>query len=238
MEKNSNENERYESKLGNKEYWDNFYNEEIEQFENNTDIIGEIWFGKHVQKKIIEYINKNYTDKNIKILDIGSGNGAFLFKLVKLDLTNLFGMDYSEKSVELANNIKTHKIEEGKEKLENIVFYQEDIKNPLRNVEEDKDKFDLIHDKGTFDAFMLNKNNSNIEYGDYIYYKLKKSGIFIITSCNYLKLDLVKFFIDDPNLNKEKYKFNILGEIPHKTFNFGGQIGQTVTSLIFSIQKF
>lgn len=238
MEETNDENERYESKLGSKEYWDNFYNEEIEQFENNSDLIGEIWFGKQVQKKIIEYINKNFTEKNIKILDVGSGNGAFLFKCLKNNFTNLIGMDYSEKSVELANNIKEHKIEEGEEKYKNIFFYQEDIKNPLMNIDKDEDKFDLIHDKGTFDAFMLNINNSNIDYAEYIYYKLKKTGLFIITSCNHLKGDLIKFFIEDHKLNKEKYNFKLIGEVPHKSFNFGGQVGQTVTTLIFSVDKF
>lgn len=238
MEETKNESERYESKLGNKEYWDNFYNEEIEQFENNTHLIGEIWFGKQVQKKIVEYINNKFTQKDIKILDVGSGNGAFLFKCLKNDFTNLVGMDYSEKSVELANNIKNHKIEEGEQEFNNITFYQEDIKSPLSNVDYENDKFDLIHDKGTFDAFMLNKSNSNIHYSNYIFYKLKKTGVFIITSCNHLKGDLIKYFIEDPGLSREKYKFIISGEVPHKSFSFGGQVGQTVTTLIFSIEKY
>ena len=238
MEVTNADNQRYESKLGNKDYWDNFYNEEIEQFENNTELIGEIWFGKQVQKKIVEYINNNFTQKNMKILDVGSGNGAFLFKCLKNNFTNLVGMDYSKKSVELANNIKNHRIEEGDQKFNNITFYQEDIKSPLRDVINEQDKFDLIHDKGTFDAFMLNKSNSNIEYTDYIYNKLKNSGVLIITSCNHLKEELTKFFIEDPKLNKEKYKLIISGEIPHKSFSFGGQLGQTVTTLIFSIEKF
>ena len=147
-------------------------------------------------------------------------------------------MDYSEKSIDLGNSIKDHKIQDGEERYKNIIFYQEDIKSFLLIVDNEQDKFDLIHDKGTFDAFLLNKNNSNIEYVDYIYYKLKKSGVFIITSCNHLKGDLIKFFIEDPKLNKEKYKFSIKGEIPHKSFSFEGQVGQTVTTLIFSIEKF
>ena len=227
------ENTRHESKLGNKEYWDDFYNEEIEQFENNTDLIGEIWFGKQVQKKTVEYINNNFPEKNTKILDIGCGNGAFLFKLLKFNFTNLSGMDYSEKSVELAESIKNHKIVIGKEEFKNIFFYQEDLKNPNKN----KQEFDLIHDKGTFDAFMLNKNNSNVEYTDYIEEKLRNSGKFVITSCNHLKNDLFEYFINDQKLHKEKFIFKFIEEIPHKSFSFGGQIGQTVTTLIFEINK-
>jgi SAM-dependent methyltransferase len=238
MEETNDENERYLSKLGNKDHWDNTYNEEIKQFENNTELIGDIWFGKQVQKRIVEYLNKNFPVKNLKILDVGNGNGAFLFKCLKNNFTNLIGMDYSEKSVDLGNSIKDRKIQDGEERYKNIIFYQEDIKSFLFIVDNEQDKFDLIHDKGTFDAFLLNKNNSNIEYVDYIYYKLKKSGVFIITSCNHLKGDLIKFFIEDPELNKEKYKFSIKGEIPHKSFSFGGQVGQTVTTLIFSIEKF
>jgi len=238
MEEIKSDDECYESKLGKKEYWDNFYSEEIDQFENNNDLIGEIWFGKQVQNKVVEYISKNFENKNIKILDVGCGNGAFLFKLLKSDFINLHGMDYSEKSIELAINIKKHKIAEGEEKFNNLNLYQEDIKNIIYDIDDDEEKFDLIHDKGTFDAFMLNKSNSNINYAEYIYYKLKKTGIFIITSCNHLKSDLLNFFIEDPKLNKEKYRFNVSSEIPHKSFNFGGQSGQTVTTIIFKIEKF
>lgn len=232
------EEERYESKLGNKDYWDNFYSEEIDQFNNNTALIGEVWFGKQVQKKIIEYINKTISDKNINILDIGSGNGAFLFKLLKFNFTNLHGMDYSENSVQLAQKIILHKLQEGETQYNHVQFYQEDLKNPQKHSANEADKYELIHDKGTFDAYMLNKSNSNVQYCNYIYYNLKNNGKFIITSCNHLKADLIRLFIDDNNLSKDKFQFSLTGEIPHKSFSFGGQTGQTVTTVIFTIKKF
>ena len=62
---------------------------ELKNFEEIGDD-GEVWFGLDVQKKTIEYLSKKYLDiksieeeKQPKVLDVGTGNGAFLFKLAK-----------------------------------------------------------------------------------------------------------------------------------------------------------
>lgn len=233
--------EEFESPLGKKEYWDKFYSQEIDQFKNNSDLIGEVWFGENVQDKIVKFIisqsenRKNKSPEEIKILDIGCGNAALLIELYESGFKKLYGMDYSEKSIELAKNILKNKFEdeeEGEGKLfQNIVLFQEDINYPQR---EHKD-FDLIHDKGTFDAFMLLKDNSEKSYIQFIDQK-SKSGcsdkdqtILIITSCNHSRKELELFFHNS--------KMKIIGDIPHKTFSFGGQVGQTVTTLIFKIDK-
>ena len=206
-------NERLESKLGNKNYWDEFYDEEIDQFKNNNELIGEIWFGNDVQKKVIEYIHKKFS-KDIKILDLGCGNAAFLLTLFNKGFYNLYGMDYSEKSIELANLIKEDN---------NINLYVDDISNPIYLNKE----FELLHDKGTLDAFMLNKNNHIESYIKYIKTISAKTCSFIITSCNYTKDELMIYFKD----------FEFQEEIKHKSFSFGGNVGQTVTTLIYNIVK-
>jgi predicted RNA methylase len=47
---------------------------------------GEVWFGKEVQKKTVEFILDKYKEQQdlteVSVLDVGTGNGAFLFKLV------------------------------------------------------------------------------------------------------------------------------------------------------------
>ncbi len=40
------------------------------------------------------------------MLDVGTGNGAFLFKLAKVGFKNLKGIDYSEYSIKLAKYIQ------------------------------------------------------------------------------------------------------------------------------------
>jgi 2-polyprenyl-3-methyl-5-hydroxy-6-metoxy-1,4-benzoquinol methylase len=249
-EEREEEQEIFESDLGNKDHWDNAYSEEITQFENNRDEIGYVWCGKQIQNKTIQYINNNFLNKDIKIMDIGCGNGALLFELIKIGFSNLKGMDYSEKSIELACNIKKHKITQGEKLCENILFYKEDINNPTNN----SDFFDVIHDKGTFDAFMLNKNNSFLNYANYLNMKMKDKSILIISSVNHLKEELLEYFIninkhnlndlnDLNNINNLKidkifsFSFELVEEIPHKLFNFGGNNGQSVTTLIFKINK-
>ena len=53
---------------------------EIRNFEDHGDD-GEVWFGKDVQRKTVEFILKRF--ESGKFLDVGTGNGALLFKLEK-----------------------------------------------------------------------------------------------------------------------------------------------------------
>ena len=94
--------ERLTSKLGTKEYWDELYNEEINQFKNNNDLVGEVWFGEQTQNKIIDYIKK-YVSKEKAILDLGCGNCEFLFKMFDEGYINLSGLDYSDTFIEFVN---------------------------------------------------------------------------------------------------------------------------------------
>jgi len=231
--KTENENfSEFESPLWKKDYWDNFYSQEINQFKNNSSLIGEIWFGKQVQKKILNYINNTYSNnKSLKILDIGCGNAYLLLKLSKLGFAKgLYGMDYSEKSIELAREIISDKSLKYPE-ISAITLFQDDLKQPkLENFELGYKNFDFIHDKGTFDAFMSSKTNNSEEYIKYILSISRRDSInsvFIITSCNFSKPELISFFTQT--------NFILQSEIPHKTFTYGGQIGQPVTTLIYKI---
>lgn len=209
-----------QSELGKKDYWDNFYDQEIDQFKNNNELIGYIWYGKQVQKKILDFINNNIT-KDKCILDLGCGNSAFLIELHKNNYNNLYGSDYSENSISLSKlTIKDLKIK----------LFVDDINQPLSL----DIKFDLIHDKGTLDAYLLNNTNSINNYIKNLHLKFAESGIFIISSCNHNKNELENYFINE-NVNSNRITFKLLKEIPHKTFSFGGQSGQAVTSLIFEI---
>ena len=83
---------------------------ELKNFEEIGDD-GEVWFGLDVQKKTIDYLSKKYPEikerdeGQPKVLDVGTGNGAFLFKLAKRGFKQLKGIDYSEFSIRLAKKI-------------------------------------------------------------------------------------------------------------------------------------
>ncbi|XP_063920101.1 EEF1A lysine methyltransferase 2-like [Zophobas morio] len=137
--------ELQESALGTQEYWDNRYKEEIANFEDHGDP-GEIWFGEDTVERTIEWIKKQESiSKNSKILDIGCGNGMFLVELFTQGYVNLFGIDYSEDAIELAKSIA--------QKRNFKIEYS--VCNILEGLE---GQFDVIHDKGTYDAISLNAN--------------------------------------------------------------------------------
>lgn len=215
----------YQSPLGTLQHWDSAYLQEIEQLHNNPSELGDIWFGKNLQKKIVNYIDDNFSDKKINILDIGCGNGVLLYKLSKKNFENLFGIDYSIQSINLAKEIIAIKEKKHNKKFD-INFFQEDINNKSNNI---NIKFDIIHDKGSLDAFLMNKNNSIENYYKYLFsYSIKNKTIFIITSCNNTKEELLNKF----SLEKG---FKLLNEIKSKTFSFGGHEGNDHVTLIFQI---
>jgi SAM-dependent methyltransferase len=215
--------ERLKSKLGEKNYWDELYKQELNQFSNNNELGGEVWFGDQVQSKVINYIEKNFSDKDIKILDLGCGNCEFLISLVDLEYSNLYGVDYSGVSIDFAN-VKLKSLN-----IDCIKLDQADLNNKeeLNKIYSEKKPFNIIHDKGTFDAFMLLESNDHLNYISNILDIAGKDSTFIITSCNNTKDELLKYFSND--------KITFQNEIEHKKFVFGGQTGQTVTTLIFRL---
>ena len=214
----------YESKLGTLEHWNNAYKQEIEQFKNNDNELGDIWFGKNLQKKLVNYIIKHYPDKNTKIFDVGFGNGVFLYKLAKNEYTNLYGIDYSPDSVQLAKMIIESKEKKHGKKFK-INLYCEDINSTTKIMNE---IFDVIHDKGSFDAYMMNKKNTLENYHKYIKSYSKNGTILIITSCNNTREELKSKFPVEKG-------FEYIDEIKNKTFVFGGQEGQQQATQIYRI---
>ncbi|XP_067373973.1 EEF1A lysine methyltransferase 2 isoform X2 [Channa argus] len=68
------------SKLGTKEYWEDAYQKELETFKDIGDV-GEIWFGEESMSRVLRWMDKAKIPEDAAILDIGTGNGAFLVEL-------------------------------------------------------------------------------------------------------------------------------------------------------------
>lgn len=88
-----------------------------------------------------------------------------------------------------------------------------------------ENKYFVIHDKGTYDAISLSTDASKnrMTYIEKINKMLDNDGYYIITSCNWTKKELESHFT----------QFSLLNIIPTPQFTFGGQAGNTVTSLVF-----
>lgn len=93
-----------QSELAKHETWEAIFEHELQNFIDHGDD-GEIWFGKEVQKKTVAYIFDHFKQtEGLKMLDVGTGNGALLFKLAKKGFQGaLKGIDYSQQSISLAS---------------------------------------------------------------------------------------------------------------------------------------
>lgn len=205
------------SELGTKCYWDTTYADEISSFEDTGDT-GEVWFGQTVAKKVVAWICRTCgSERGVKIMDLGCGNGYTLMLLHDKNFTNLTGIDYSEHAIMLTQKIAA-------KKGANIRLQVKDILECEVQCEE---KYDIIVDKGTFDAICLNPcisiADSRSKYIHFVEKSMKESAHFILTSCNWSKDELLIHFSGH---------FVLADEILSPTLTFGGKQGSRVTTLI------
>lgn len=200
------------SELGTLEFWNKRYEEEKKSFMTHRDP-GEIWFGEESAERVINWILNAEIAKDSNILDLGCGNGMFLIELARLGFSKLSGVDYSQGAIDLSKSI-AH--EQG------FSFIDFSVRNILEGLIL---KFDLINDKGTYDAVSLSENvtmNRDL-YLNSVFNSLNDDGFFIITSCNWTESELEKHFSS---------KFICYKHIPTPQFKFGGKVGSLVTTLV------
>ncbi|XP_030386368.1 EEF1A lysine methyltransferase 2 [Scaptodrosophila lebanonensis] len=210
------------SELGTIEYWESSYRREVENYKNHGDV-GEIWFDEDSQLRIIGWIMKQVgiAECAPRVLDVGCGNGMFLIELARegFSYSQLVGVDYSPKAIELASNI-------AKDQSLDITYSVVD----LMDAEKCKflGSFHIVHDKGTYDAISLCPNDPKEKRAQYLstveQLLCDKDSLFIITSCNWTEDELLLSFAD---------KFVKFCTIPTPTFKFGGKVGSVVTSIVF-----
>lgn len=147
---------------------------------------------------------------------LGTGNGAMLNALSLEGFTNLTGVDYSSKAIELAI-----KIAQDQELL--ITFKVADLLSDQIEL----GQFKVCHDKGTYDAIALMENarDNRLAYLKNISKLMVDDGFFIITSCNFTEDELISAF--------KKSQFVKMVTIPTQMFRFGGKTGSVVTSMVF-----
>lgn len=191
-------------------------------------------------------------------LDLGTGNGSMLFALRDDDWQGeMLGVDYSEASVELARRVEKQRLEDSDEPTAATRFetwdllggeYRDDIWPASVIDNEDASlkpestlhrlAWDVVLDKGTFDAISLSGETDSqgrriVEgYRDRIKPLLiRGKGLLIITSCNWTQDELIKWFVkagDEPDGG-----FSTYGRVKYPSYKFGGQEGQTISTVCF-----
>jgi hypothetical protein len=209
-------------------------------------------------------------------LDIGTGNGHFLFRL-----REPYGDDYGDSESDKDNNGNGHEEEANLESsstkrrfkgkmlgtdysFKSIEFCQRiaATKSPDPPIEfchfdimtsspsailsgPNSEGYDVVLDKGTFDAISL---SSDVDeqgrrlgegYKDRIIPLVREGGVFLVTSCNWTEGELRGWF-EGPGreegsekLEGEEFVFVFVAAVKYRSFRFGGKEGQSVSSVCF-----
>ncbi|KAK4554933.1 Protein-lysine N-methyltransferase efm4 [Recurvomyces mirabilis] len=237
------------SELGTKEYWDSAYTRELHNHEEDADDEGTIWFSEsNAEDAILDQLNRleeegllvrdaspesnksNAKSAASRFLDLGTGNGHLLFTLREEEddgnswRGELVGIDYSSTSIELARRVAEQK------QLPDITFERWDL---LEDEAGDwlQTGFDVVLDKGTFDAISLMPHAGGARHPCDIYREkvtplIKPGGFLFITSCNWTKQELLSW------LAPEGGELGYYVEAKYPTFTFGGKTGQTIVTLV------
>jgi len=198
------------------------------------------------------------------VLDLGTGNGSSLLtlRLQGSYYGNMVGVDYSPQSIELARklgkqysdpertaelSVSLPPVEHSCEKIRFEVF---DIFNddpwkqnwwPWSSEKDSSESagFDLVLDKGTFDAISLSSDTIQVDgktlrvheaFSRIVISLLGPRGFFFITSCNWTEEEVIRWFTTGENVTGE---LEVFDKISYPVFEFGGHKGQGVASVCF-----
>merc|ERR1712038_1680212 len=165
---NEEEGELEPSQLGTKKHWDDTYKSELANFADNPDDEGEVWFGEDALYRVLAWFDRNRdrVPLTAPILDLGCGNGVTCIHLASEGFSDVTGVDYSPDAIQLAG-----KIAEKHELKSHIKFEVLDI---LAD-DDDADastvhcrKFDVVFDKGTYDAVSLDPAGARVQREKYV----------------------------------------------------------------------
>ncbi|RDL40743.1 Protein-lysine N-methyltransferase EFM4 [Venustampulla echinocandica] len=251
------------SPLGTKEYWDNLYTTEITNHTQDKSDVGTIWFsGSSAEDKILPFLDEKIVGEkilgaevganNCSFLDLGTGNGHFLLRLRGVSEEDedddeedgrqtwrgrMLGVDYSEKSIEFARRIVGDKKAEMESEVEFLwwdIMTQDPFAAGVLSGEQGNG-WDVVHDKGTFDAISLSEeqdeNGRRVceQYKEKVVPLVREGGLLLLTSCNWTAEELKAWF--------EGGGLRTVGEIGYRSFSFGGKKGQTISSVCFMKQS-
>lgn len=200
--------------------WDQTYHVELENHASHPSDTGTVWFSDSAApERILTYLVSLDLPSETSFLDLGTGNGEMLFLLREEGgfTGHMLGVDYSPTSVELAKRIA-----DSKDLTEGLTFEVWDILEDM----EKPSAFDVVLDKGTFDAVSLSGQEGVEErYVRKVESLVREGGLVLITSCNWTEKELRSWF--------EGGSLEYHGRIDYPVFQFGGHTGQSISSICF-----
>lgn len=226
------------------------YARELRNNEEGDEDEGTVWFSEsNAEESVLKQLDdlaeagllrKASTEEMppSRFLDLGTGNGHMLFRLREPEdddeecwCGDMVGVDYSEASVNLACRIATQRRDTMREGTGSLRFECWDL---LESGPGDwlQDGFDAVLDKGTFDAISLMHGETGsmqpcARYREKVAPLLRPGSFLVITSCNWTREELQRW------LSPPGSELSFFAEAKYPTFTFGGQIGQSIVTLVF-----
>ncbi|KAK3357069.1 S-adenosyl-L-methionine-dependent methyltransferase [Lasiosphaeria hispida] len=240
------------SELGTKQYWDNLYATELCNHASNPADKGTVWFDdSDAENKIVAFLDDDEAELALdrataSVLDFGCGNGSLLFALRDDGWAGrLVGVDYSERSVKLAVAVgegRAGREEDGgggqvEFRVWDVLRGDFAVVPSLSGA-----GWDLVLDKGTFDAVSLSDERDGRGrricegYGERVVRLLRPGGKFLVTSCNWTEKELGGWFERTNTLDggdSAGARLKQVARIDYPSFSFGGVKGQTISTLCF-----
>ena len=222
------------SELGTKEYWDSYYKSDSANTPSPTASLDGWFTDVNASEKVLAYLSSPDLGLDLQsttFLDVGTGNGEMLFLLREEGgfEGDMLGVDYSRLSIELAAKVAAARFGAlaSKPRFETWDILQSDPLPPVQ------DGFDVVLDKGTFDAISLSNERDECgtrtceRYQSKVAKLIKPGGLFVITSCNWTEPELRSWFEGHDS------QLEYLDKIAYPSFSFGGHTGQSVSTLCF-----
>ncbi|PGH08407.1 hypothetical protein GX51_01234 [Blastomyces parvus] len=217
------------------------------------------------------------------ILDLGTGNGSMLALLRDeggFTGGQMVGVDYSPKSIELARRLHHHDASSpsspssARDDGADTTILTSDtpaIRFEVWDVFDERDVgeldwfpaaqggFDIVLDKGTFDAISLSAEEVAVDVGGaareenvdmkgsrvvqrrvcerypaIVKGLVRKDGFLVVTSCNWTEEELIRWFTRrEMGDGEEGDRLAVWGRVEYPKFRFGGQEGQGVCTVCF-----
>lgn len=224
------------SELGTKEYWDTTYAHDLTTTAHTPSHTGHDWFSDaNASQKILRYLTSpalNLDKRTTSFLDLGCGNGEMLFLLRDEGgfEGRMVGVDYSEASVKLCRG-RMGALRVDEPGVNDVYFETWDILHQAPDPSWNSSGFDVVLDKGTFDAISLNEEvdaegkRMCEGYREKVEAVVKKGGLVVVTSCNWTEEELGEWF--------EGGELEKVGRLEYPIFKFGGSTGQSISTVCF-----
>lgn len=243
--------------------WNQYYQNDLEvsaEHDENHDITQlESWFDDvNAPVKVLEYLtsatfplspnNPRRVTDTPSILDLGTGNGSTLFEL-KLEggyRGRMLGVDYSQPSVDLARRLWRRHVEQTAIDQDGTPLTDDDVHFARLDILRDDPQqitgwpsagFELVLDKGTFDAISLSAEtipgaSTRVcqAYPGKVAGMIAPGGFLMVTSCNWTEEEVTEWFTRGDGVESV---LEVYGKVQYPSFTFGGSTGQGVASICF-----